>query len=114
MRYFVVSDIHSFYTPLIKSLDEKGFNKDNDTLIVCASGKSDLELVEKADLSICLSTVNEQVKNKCDLVINANANLPEEIINKIIEKFKEGVTFFHEHNDYDFSQVKENYEVSIL
>lgn len=54
-----------------------------DTLIVCASGKSDLELVEKADLSICLSTVNEQVKNKCDLVINGNAENILKVIDKI-------------------------------
>ena len=51
---------------------------------------------------------------QCDLVISATGNMPDEIENKIKEKFKEGVTFFHEHNDYDFSQVKENYEVSIL
>ena len=54
-----------------------------DTLIVCASGKSDLELVEKADLSISLSTVNEQVKNKCDLVINGNAENILKVIDKI-------------------------------
>ena len=35
MRYFVVSDVHSFFTPLITALNEKGFNKDKDTLIVC-------------------------------------------------------------------------------
>ena len=51
---------------------------------------------------------------QCDLVISATGNMPDEIKNKIKEKFKEGVTFFHEHNTYDFSQVKENYEVSIL
>lgn len=34
---FVVSDIHSYYTPLKKALDEKGFdpNNDNHWLIVC-------------------------------------------------------------------------------
>ena len=51
---------------------------------------------------------------QCDLVISATGNMPDDIENKIKEKFKEGVTFFHEHNTYDFSQVKENYEVSIL
>lgn len=35
MRYFVVSDLHSYYAPLIKALEEKGFNQEEDTLIVC-------------------------------------------------------------------------------
>ena len=37
MKLFVVSDIHSFYTPLKEALDEKGFdpNDDNHWLIVC-------------------------------------------------------------------------------
>lgn len=36
-KLFVVSDIHSFYTPLKQSLDEKGFNPDDENhwLIVC-------------------------------------------------------------------------------
>lgn len=36
-KLFVCSDIHSFYTPLIKALDEKGFdpNNENHWLIVC-------------------------------------------------------------------------------
>jgi hypothetical protein len=36
-------------------------------------------------------------------------------MNKITEKFKEGVTFFHDHtNVYNFEQTKENWELSIL
>lgn len=37
MKYFVVSDIHSFYKPLLKSLKAAGFDKKNPehTLIVC-------------------------------------------------------------------------------
>lgn len=37
MKYFVVSDIHSFYTPLKKALDQAGFdlNNPNHKLIVC-------------------------------------------------------------------------------
>ncbi len=36
-KFFVVSDIHSFYTPLKKALDEKGFNPKNENhwLVVC-------------------------------------------------------------------------------
>lgn len=36
-KFFVVSDIHSFYTPLKKALDDKGFDPNNEDhwLIVC-------------------------------------------------------------------------------
>ena len=34
MKYFCVSDIHGQYDLLIKSLEDKGFNKETDTLIV--------------------------------------------------------------------------------
>ena len=36
MRYFITSDIHSFYTPLIEELNKKGFDKNNPnhTLVV--------------------------------------------------------------------------------
>lgn len=36
-KFFVVSDIHSFYTPLKKALDEKGFDPKNENhwLVVC-------------------------------------------------------------------------------
>lgn len=29
MKFFVISDVHSFYTPMIKALEEAGFDKDN-------------------------------------------------------------------------------------
>lgn len=37
MKYFVVSDVHSYYTPLRKALDDAGFdpNNENHTLISC-------------------------------------------------------------------------------
>ena len=36
-KFFVVSDIHSFYTPLKKALDGAGFDPDNEDhwLVVC-------------------------------------------------------------------------------
>ena len=37
MKYFVVADIHGFYTKLINVLSEKGFNPDdsNHKLLIC-------------------------------------------------------------------------------
>ena len=33
MRYFIISDIHGYYSVLKEELDKQGFNKDKDTLI---------------------------------------------------------------------------------
>ena len=52
-------------------------------LIVCAAWRSDLELVKKADLSICLSSAPEYVQKECDLVINGNSENLLKVINKI-------------------------------
>lgn len=38
MKYFVVSDVHSFYDELIVTLNEKGFEKDNPEHILCVCG----------------------------------------------------------------------------
>ena len=37
MKYFAISDMHSFYSIAKKSLDEAGFDPDNEnhTLVVC-------------------------------------------------------------------------------
>ena len=49
-KFFVCSDIHSFYTPLIKALNEKGFDPNNEDhwLVVCGDcfdrGPESLEL----------------------------------------------------------------------
>ena len=33
MRYFITSDIHGYYSVLIKELNKQGFDKNKDTLI---------------------------------------------------------------------------------
>ena len=37
-KYFVVSDVHSFYNELMVALNEKGFEKDNQDHILCVCG----------------------------------------------------------------------------
>ena len=54
-----------------------------DTLVVLASGKSDLELVKKADLSICLSNAQDYVKDECDIVIDGDSEKLLKLIDKI-------------------------------
>ena len=51
----------------------------------------------------------------CDLVINSVSYIPAEIEADIVTKYSEGITFLHKNNNaYDFSQSKENWEVSLL
>ena len=38
MKLFCVSDVHSFYTPLKKALDEAGFEKDNPSHYLVSCG----------------------------------------------------------------------------
>ena len=64
----------------INSIYENGSYKH---LIVCASGRSDLDLIKRADLSICLSSSPEYVKEKCDVIIDGDSTNLVRLINKI-------------------------------
>lgn len=69
-------------------------------LIVCPSGRSDLGLIKNANLSICLSSVPDYVKNECDIVINGNS----EKILKIIDRI------YHSNNiDHTIKKLKRKY-----
>ena len=50
MRYFITSDIHSYYSILKKELEKQGFDKDRDTLITLGDnfdrGDESLEMYE--------------------------------------------------------------------
>ena len=51
----------------------------------------------------------------CDLNIDTHSYIPEEIVTALLQKYSEGVTVLHKvNNTWDFEQVKENWEVSIL
>ena len=70
-----VSKLHS-----VNSIKEQnGLSK----LVVCGSGRSDVELLKQADLSMCLDTAPEYVKEVVDYVIHGNAENVLRIFNKI-------------------------------
>ena len=79
MKYFIVSDIHSFYTELKRALDKAGFNKRNKdhTLIVCGDvfdrGSETVELY-KFLISI--------PKKRCILIKGNHELLYEELLEK--------------------------------
>ena len=51
-------------------------------MIVCGSGKTDIDLIKQADFSFCLNTAPDYIKEVVDVVIGDN---PEEIL-KYFEK----------------------------
>ena len=51
---------------------------------------------------------------QCNLVVAHTNNIPSDIVDVIIARFSEGVTFLHRHTTWDIEQVKENYESWIL
>jgi len=50
-------------------------------IIVCGSGKTDIELINKADLSICIEGAPQYIKDKVDIIVKG----PDEVL-KIYEK----------------------------
>lgn len=79
MKYFIVSDIHSFYTELKRALDKAGFNKRNKdhTLIVCGDvfdrGSETVELYK------FLTSIP---KKRCVLIKGNHELLYEELLEK--------------------------------
>lgn len=52
---------------------------------------------------------------QCEPVYKSVENLSDEILNDITQRYKEGVTFFHERSgEYDMSQEKENWETFLI
>ena len=62
MKYFIVSDIHSFYVELKSALDKAGFNKRNKdhTLIVCG---------DIFDRGLCLPSDIKMTDREQDIII---------------------------------------------
>lgn len=52
---------------------------------------------------------------EADIELDYECNMDNNILDTLIKKWNEGITFLHEHNgSYDIEQVKENLEVSII
>ena len=60
MKYFVCSDVHSFYTLLINSLEEKGFDVDNKNHILILCGDAMDRGPESVEMLDFLESMNNQ------------------------------------------------------
>lgn len=76
---------------------KKSYNK----LIVAGSGRSDIPLIKYADLSICLSTAPDYIKDEVDIIIDDN---PENVL-RIFDKI------YHSSNiDSTIEKLKTKYK----
>ena len=51
----------------------------------------------------------------CDLAIETNVNIPENCLEDLKARYKDGITVMHVHDgNYDWNREKENWEVSII
>lgn len=69
MKYFVVSDIHSYYEPLMQALNEAGFDETDSAhkLIICG------DLLDRGPDSIkCISFINRLIDNDKAICIKGN------------------------------------------
>lgn len=73
-----INSVNSRKEILAKEIKEKGgFKK----LIVCGSGKTDMELIEKSDFSMCIDSAPDYIKDIVDIVVET----PDDVL-KIYEK----------------------------
>lgn len=64
LRYFAVSDVHSFYTPLMTALSEKGFELDNKEHILIVCG----DAFDRGDETVQVFEFLKQLKEQDRLV----------------------------------------------
>lgn len=106
MKYFIVSDIHSFYTELKRALDKAGFNKrnKNHTLIVC--GDAFDRGSETVELYKYLTSIP---KKRCILIKGNHELLYEELLEKSFPESHD----FSNHTVDTFCQIA-GYDLEIL
>lgn len=83
MRYYVVSDIHGFYTPLVEALTEKGFFEDKEPhkLIICGNLFDRGHEAEKVQ-----TFVEELLEQSLAILIRGNH---EDLMEELVENFEE-------------------------
>lgn len=78
-KYFVVTDIHSFYTEMIQALEEKGFDINNPDHIFVSLG----DLLDRGPDPIrCLEFVNNFPKDRKILIRGNHEDLMEEALER--------------------------------
>lgn len=106
MKYFVVSDIHSFYIELKRALDKAGFNKRNKdhTLIVCG------DIFDRGPDTLSVYKFLTSIpKKRCILIKGNHELLYEELLDKSFPESHD----FSNHTVDTFCQIA-GYDPEIL
>lgn len=106
MKYFVVSDIHSFYVELKRALDKAGFNKKNKdhTLIVCG------DIFDRGPDTLSVYKFLASIpKKRCILIKGNHELLYEELLDKSFPESHD----FSNHTVDTFCQIA-GYDPEIL
>ena len=106
MKYFVVSDIHSFYSELKKALDIAGFNKNNKNHTLIVLGDCFDRGPETVELYKFLTSIP---KKRC-ILIKGNHEL---LYEKLLEKKLPESYDFSNHTVDTFCQIA-GYDLEIL
>lgn len=83
-KYFVVSDVHSYMTELMKALNEKGFEKDNSNHILCVCG----DLFDRGDETVKLFEFIKEL-NAQDRLIYIRGN-HEDLLFDCVKEIRRG------------------------
>ena len=96
MKYFCVSDVHSFFKELMVALDKAGFEKDNPEHILCVLG----DLFDRGDETVQLfKFVKElQSKNRLIYIRGNHEDLLRECINEIRDSDGRAPSWHHFSN----------------
>lgn len=87
--YFVIADIHSYYTQMIDALSAKGFDKDNKNHILISLG----DLFDRGpDSEKCLKFINSIPEERKILIRGNHEDLLEEALNR-------GTFLNHDYNN---------------
>ena len=69
--YFVVSDVHSFYTPMKRALDEAGYDKDNENHILISLG----DIFDRGDESLKMLHFFKSLPKERRILVRGNHEL---------------------------------------
>ena len=94
MRYYVVSDIHSFYTEMIKALTEKGYfdDKEPHKLIICG------DMFDRGSESVAMQKFIMELLEKDEVILirGNHEELMLSLINDAEFNFGYGIQYTHQ------------------
>lgn len=105
MKIFVASDLHSFFTPFKKELDEKGFEENNPEhlLVICGDlfdrGPETLELIDYINKLTNVVLVKGNHETLIEKMCDRGYARPHDISNGTVRTANDIIDFYHNPGD---------------